>query len=174
MNQAFLIVDMLNDFVSPGAPLEVPHNREIIPALKKRLAAARSAKIPILYICDAHSPDDPEFSRMGWPPHAVQGTVGAEIVAELAPEVSDTVLCKTTYSSFYQTRLEETLRQMEIDELIVTGCVSNICIMSAVSDAALRGFKVRVPVDSVASIDPADGEFAFRQMANVYGALVER
>ncbi len=174
MKQALLIIDMLNDFVLPGAPLEVPHNREILPALAKRLAQARSAGVKVVYVCDAHAEDDPEFARMGWPPHAVKGTRGAQVVEELAPQPGDEIVTKRTYSSFYQTELEALLARLGIDELIVTGCVSNICIMSAVADAALRGYSVRVPVDSVASIDAEDGEFAFRQMEDVYGAVVER
>ena len=174
MKQALLIIDMLNDFVLPGAPLEVPQNRDVIPALAGRLSAARQEGIPVIFVCDAHDSDDPEFSKMGWPPHAVKGTSGAEVIAELAPRASEDVVSKTTYSSFYQTELDSLLVKHGIEELIVTGCVSNICIMSAVADAALRGYSVRVPVDSVASISAEDGEFAFRQMESVYGAVVER
>ena len=172
--KALLVIDMLNDFVLPGAPLEVAQNREILPVLRDRIKAARAAHVPVIYVCDAHAADDPEFSKMGWPPHAVAGTRGAEIVAELAPTSGERIVTKKTYSSFFETELEQVLRDLRVDELVVTGCVSNICIMSAVADAALRGYRVRVPVDSVASIDAADGEFAFRQMATVYGAIVER
>jgi len=172
--QALLVIDMLNDFTLPGAPLEVAQNRAILPVLRARIDAARTEQIPVIYVCDAHTADDPDFSKMSWPPHAVAGTRGAEIVAELAPVEGDTIVTKKTYSSFFETELEKVLRELRVDELVVTGCVSNICIMAAVSDAALRGYRVRVPVDSVASIDDADGEFAFRQMAAVYGASVER
>ena len=174
MKQALLVIDMLNDFVLAGAPLEVPENRKIIPALKARVEAARASHMPIVYVCDAHAEDDPEFEKMGWPPHAVQGTPGAEIVAELAPAADDKIVRKKTYSSFFQTELEDVLRQLQVDTLVVTGCVSNICVLSAVGDAALRGYQIWVPVDSVASIDAEEGAFAFRQMESVYGAVVER
>ncbi|PLX98623.1 MAG: nicotinamidase [Desulfuromonas sp.] len=174
MREAILVVDMLNDFVLSGAPLEVPHNREILPALADRVEQARQQGTPVVYVCDAHAEDDSEFEKMGWPPHAVAGTRGAEIVSELAPQEGDRIVRKKTYSAFYQTELEEVLKEIGAEALIITGCVSNICIMSAVADAALRGYRVTVPVDSVASINKDDGEFAFRQMASVYGAVVER
>ena len=174
MKKALLVIDMLNDFVLEGAPLEVPQNRDILPALSRRIRSSRAAGISVIFVCDEHLPDDPEFSRMGWPPHAVRGTDGARVVAELAPQDSDYVVLKKTYSSFFETELDPLLTSLGVEELEVTGCVSNICVMSAVADAALRGYRVLVPVDSVASIDESDGAFAFRQMEDVYGATVVR
>jgi len=174
MKTALLIIDMLNDFVLEGAPLEVPATRTILPTLQKRLAAARAAGVPVIYICDAHEPDDPEFARMGWPPHAIKGTPGAAVVAELAPRDNESLVEKTAYSGFHLTALEEQLRGLGVTSLVLTGCVTNICILYTAYDAVLRGLRVTVPADCVAPLDPADGEFAFRQMEQVLGVTVER
>ncbi|ORJ55820.1 cysteine hydrolase family protein [Geothermobacter hydrogeniphilus] len=173
MRQALLVVDMLNDFVLAGAPLEVPRAREILPALRQRIAAARRDGLPVIYICDAHAADDREFSRMGWPVHAVRGTPGAEVVADLAPQTGEAVVAKTSYSGFHATDLESLLQKLDVEELVLTGCVTNICILYTAADAVMRGFHVRVPTDCVAPLDPADGDFALRQMKNVLGVDVE-
>ena len=173
MRQALLIIDMLNDFVQEGAPLEVPATRAILPALMTRLAAARTAGPPVIYICDAHRPDDPEFSRMGWPPHAVKETPGAAVVKELAPRETEPVVEKTAYSGFHHTGLEGILQALGISSLILTGCVTNICILYTAYDAVIRGYRVTVPADCVAALDPADGDFALRQMTQVLGVTVE-
>lgn len=174
MQRALLIIDMLNDFVRPGAPLEVAHNREILPALQQRLMNARRDGTPVLFICDAHTEDDPEFSRMGWPPHAIRGTEGAAIISELTPIANELQLEKTTYSGFKGTTLLETLKNLEVEELVLTGCVSNICILYTAADAVMQGFSVIVPTDCVAHIDATEGEFAFNQMKNILGVQVER
>jgi nicotinamidase-related amidase len=174
MQRALLIIDMLNDFVRPGAPLEVPQNREILPALQQRLLNARRDKTPIIFISDGHSVDDPEFSRMGWPPHAIQGTEGATVINELAPLANETQIIKKTYSGFNNTPLEEILRNLRIEELVLTGCVSNICILYTAADAVMKGYNVIVPTDCVAHLDPEEGEFAFNQMKNILGVQVER
>lgn len=174
MQRALLVIDMLNDFVQPGAPLEVPHNREILPALQQRLQNARLDKTPVIFVSDAHAPDDTEFSRMGWPPHAVKGTEGAAVIRELAPLAGELVVEKTTYSGFNGTNLEETLKKLGAEELVLTGCVSNICILYTAADAVMKGYSVIVPTDCVAHIDPAEGEFAFNQMKNILGVQVER
>jgi nicotinamidase-related amidase len=174
MAEALLIIDMLNDFVSPGAPLEVPETRSIIKAIQRKVAKARAERRPVIYICDAHAPDDPEFSRMNWPPHAVRGTAGAQVISELAPEEMDPVIEKTGYSGFHQTGLDGLLQSLKIDHLILTGCVTNICVLYTAYDAVTRGYDVTVPVDCVANLAAEDGAFALKQMKEVLGVDVVR
>lgn len=172
MKEALLVIDMLNDFVLEGAPLEVPRAREIIPSIRERIAWARSEGVPIIYVCDAHEPDDNEFSRMGWPPHAIRGTEGAEVVSELAPKRGDHLVCKTTYSGFYKTELDPLLKSLGIEKVVLTGCVTNICILYSAADAVVRGYEVEIPKGCVAEIDASEGRFALEQMEKVLGAKV--
>ena len=173
MKQVLLIIDMLNDFVRPGAALEVPKTRLILTELQARLNKARADGVPVVFVCDAHAPDDREFERMGWPPHAVRGSEGAQIVTELSPLPGEAVVEKTTYSGFYQTELESVLAGMGAQELVLTGCVTNICIFYTAADAVMRGYQVRVPRQLVADIEAADGRFALEQMDKVLGVTVE-
>lgn len=165
VTSALLIIDMLNDFVLPGAPLEVPDTRKIIPNIEREIEKARAEGYPIVYVCDAHAPDDKEFQI--WGRHCVKGSQGARVIDELEPEPKDTVVEKTTYSGFFNTRLEGVLKEIGATDLILTGCVTNICIMFTASDAVLRGYKVTVPKDCVAGLNKEDHEFALRQMEKV-------
>jgi nicotinamidase-related amidase len=158
---------MLNDFVLEGSPLEVPDTRSILPAVQREVERARIQGRPVIFVCDRHSEDDQEFRRFGWPPHAVRGTMGAEVVSELAPAVGDIFIEKMSYSGFYGTELEETLERLGVDSLRITGCVTHICILFTASDAVLRGFHVVVPSDCVAGLAPEDHEAALRIMRNV-------
>ncbi len=167
--EALLIIDMLNDFVLQGAPLEVPETKKIIPTIKREIEAARKEGKPVIYVCDTHEPDDKEFSRFGWPAHAVKGTAGAQVVDELKPQVDDIIIEKTTYSGFYNTKLDETLKRLGIDSLRLTGCVTHICVMFTASDAVLRDYKVTVVKDGVAGLSEEDHEAALRIMRNVMG-----
>lgn len=171
--EALIIIDMLNDFVLEGAPLEVPDTRKIIPVIKKEIEKARAEDNPIIYVCDSHEPDDKEFKRFGWPPHAVKGTEGARVVKELEPQKEDIIIEKTTYSGFYNTALDETLKRLGIDSLRLTGCVTHICVMFTASDATLRGYNVTVIKDGVAGLSPEDHEAGFRIMKNIMGAKIE-
>jgi nicotinamidase-related amidase len=172
MADALLIIDMLHDFVQPGAPLEVPEARTVIKAIQHQIDKARAENRPVIYICDAHTPDDPEFSRMNWPPHAVRGTSGAQIINELTPRAKDPVIEKTGYSGFHQTGLDDLLQSLKINHLTLTGCVTNICVLYTAYEAVIRGYEVTVPADCVASLTAEDGDFALKQMSEVLGVKV--
>ena len=163
--KTLLIIDMLSDFVLPSAPLEVPDTRKIIHNIEREIIRARAEGYPVVYVCDAHAPDDKEFQI--WPRHCVKGSKGAQVIDELEPEPKDTVVEKTTYSGFFNTRLDEVLKSIGATELIITGCVTNICILYTSSDAVLRGYNVTVPKDCVAGLNKEDHEFALRQMEKV-------
>ncbi|GBE00185.1 peroxyureidoacrylate/ureidoacrylate amidohydrolase RutB [bacterium BMS3Abin07] len=170
--EALLIIDMLNDFVDEDAPLHVPDTGKVIPVIKKEIDRARAADVPVIYICDAHDEDDIEFKRFGWPPHAVKGTRGAEVVDELKPESGDVIIKKTTYSGFYNTSLDRELKRLGVRKVRLTGCVTHICVMFTASDAVLRGYDVDVISDGVAGLDSEDHEAALRIMKNVMGANI--
>jgi nicotinamidase-related amidase len=159
---AILVIDMLNDFVLKGAPLEVPRARQIISSIKKRLARAAREHVPVIYVCDRHRKEDPEFKV--WPKHAVNGSPGCEIIAELKPRSRDYIIDKTTYSAFYRTKLEKLLGKLGTRKIVITGLVSEICVLYTAVEASMRGFQVEVPGDCVAGMTDADHRFALRQI----------
>lgn len=163
--KTLLIIDMLKDFVLPGAPLEVPMARDILPNIKRKIDKAHKENIPIIYLCDRHEPDDVEFNV--WPPHAVKNSEGAEIVDELKPQEGDYIVPKISYSAFYKTELEELLEKLKVEELIITGVVTNICVLYTTMDALARGYKAEVPEDCVAALNEEDHKFALRQIKEV-------
>lgn len=171
--EALLVIDMLNDFVLPGAPLEVPNTRKVIQNIKREIERARAEGRPVVYCCDTHAPEDKEFSKFGWPPHAVRGTKGSEVVEELKPAPGDTRVDKDTYSSFYNSKLDETLRGLGVDSLRLTGCVTHICVMFTAADAVLRDYAVTVVEDGVAGLADEDHEAALRIMKNVMNVKLE-
>jgi len=172
MKEALLVIDMLNDFVLKGSPLEVPDTRAIIPVIHNELERAHRSGDPVIYLCDSHAPDDREFSKFGWPPHAVHGTRGAEIVDELRPEARDIVIRKTTYSGFFGTDLDAVLKRLNVEALRLTGDVTHICVLFTAADAVLRDYPVTVVKNGVAGLAREDHEAALRIMKNVLGVKI--
>lgn len=167
--KALLIIDMLNDFVQEGAPLEIPSTKNIIPHIKKEIKNARREGNPIIYICDTHQEQDREFVKMGWPVHAIKGTTGSEVIEDLKPKEEDIFIEKATYSSFYNTNLDKILEELEINTLRITGTVTHICILFTAAEGGIRGYDVEVPYSCVAGLDENDEKFAFRFMQNEFG-----
>jgi nicotinamidase-related amidase len=163
---ALLLSDMLVDFVSPKGKLFVPDTRKTIAPIRSLLEKARKSGAMIVYIQDWHRPDDPEFSI--WGPHAIQETKGIRIIPELAPAPKDFMVRKRTYDPFFSTDLDLLLRQKGVQNLLITGTVANICVLHAAGSAALRGYQVVVPVDTISALNPFDFQAALRQISFVY------
>lgn len=176
-NKAVVVVDMLNDFVT-GA-LANPRSEAITPNIATLLREARERGWLVVYGNDAHLPGDPE--EKVWGQHALAGTPGADVVPELAPKSGDIVLPKRFYSSFHETGLDSLLRQNGVDEVIITGQHTNICVRHSASDAFNGGFNITVPTDGVAMFEEpgmSDAEYdalqgdALAYLQKVYGARV--
>ncbi|HYM90569.1 MAG TPA: isochorismatase family cysteine hydrolase [bacterium] len=169
---ALIVVDMQNDFVDPRGSLCVGTARATVPAIARLCTFARAHGLTVVYTQDWHRPDDPEFAL--WGAHAVAGTWGAEIVPDLAPRPEDLVVRKLRYDAFYGTSLDHELRQRRIAAVIVTGTVSNICVLHTAGSAALRWLQVIVPVDAVSALTEFDQQAALRQIAFLYrGTLTQ-
>lgn len=169
---AVVVVDMQNDFVNPRGKLFVPTAPETVPRIRRLVDKARAAGALVVYTKDTHYPGDPEFSI--WGEHAVRGTWGWEIVDELRPREGDIVIEKTRYDAFYGTPLDDLLRVYGRDHLVVVGTVANICVLHTVASAALRWYRVYVPMDGISALNEFDMYVAARQITFLYrGTLVK-
>ncbi len=167
--KALLIIDMLNDFIKPEGSLYCGKMaEEIVPEISKLKKEFREKGYPIIYLCDAHDPNDEEF--LAFPPHCLKDTKGAQIIDELAPNSNDLVIYKTRFSGFYKTNLFDVLKSLEIKELYLTGVCTSICIMDTAADAFYRGFKIKIPVKAVADFDENFHQFALKRMERIYKA----
>ncbi len=169
---ALIIVDMQNDFVDPRGSLCVASARATVPAIARLRDFAHTRGLFVVYTQDWHRADDPEFAL--WGSHAVAGTWGAEIVPELAPGPADLRVRKLRYDAFYGTSLDHELRQRGIASVIVTGTVSNICVLHTAGSAALRWLQLIVPVDAVSALTEFDQQAALRQIAFLYRGTLTR
>jgi nicotinamidase/pyrazinamidase len=149
---AILVIDMLNDHLTPGSSVEVPRARDIVPAVAARLDAARAAGLPVVYIVDQHDPDDADLDL--WTTHNVAGTKGGEVWPALGPKDGDTIVTKPTYSAFAASDLDKVLDRLAVDTLVLTGCLTEVGIMATAMDALQRGYAVEIPPDAQAGSSP--------------------
>ncbi len=169
---AVIVVDMQNDFVKEGGALVVPSAKETIEPIKKLLEKAREKNVLIIYTQDTHYEDDPEYRI--WGVHAKYGTWGWEIVDELKPRSNEIVLRKTRYDGFYGTPMDDLLRIYGVKNVVVVGTVANICVLHTAGSAALRWYKVVMPIDGISALTEFDLHATLRQVNFLYkGVIVE-
>ena len=166
MEAAVIVIDMINDFVS--GVFKNDRAAKIIPNIEALLSQARRLSIPVIYATDAHLPGiDPEFDI--WGSHAEAGSWGAEIVDELKPRKGDFRVYKRKYSAFQGTDLDQLLRELKVDTVILTGVVTDICIQHTAADAFFRGYRIIVPKDCVEAVDAPTQEAAIKFLRKAYG-----
>jgi nicotinamidase/pyrazinamidase len=151
--RALLVIDMLNDHLEEGGPLEVPRARAIVPALQAKLDEARREGVPVVYIVDEHEADDPDLDI--WRAHNVRGTHGAAVWPAIAPSEGDRVVRKQTYSAFVGSELEAVLADLSVETLVLTGCLTEIGLHATAVDALQRGYAVEVPEATQAGVSEA-------------------
>ncbi len=166
---AVLVVDMLHDFVK-GA-LSCTQAREIVAPIRSLLTEARQKKVPVFYCNDCHVPGtDPELKL--WGEHAIAGTAGAQVVPELLPCPGDYIIPKHCYSGFFQTELQWLLTTLGIENLIITGLYTNICVRHTAADAFCWGYHIYIPRDCVSAFAPQEFEGDIAYLQTVYGAKI--
>jgi nicotinamidase-related amidase len=164
---------MLNDFLNPAGALYCGERaREIIPVIRSLVDRFGSGGEPVIFLRDAHTPDDKEFEL--FPPHAMKGSWGSEIIPELAPASSSSIVDKTRFSGLFETRLAGMLADIKAGEVWVTGVLTSVCVMDTTGDLRNRDYAVVIPVDAVADVDPVWHEFALERMKKIYGARLTK
>jgi nicotinamidase-related amidase len=175
MRRALVVIDMLEDFVH-GA-LANPNALGIISGIAELADAIRTEGGLVVFANDAHLPGD--YEEALWGQHALAGTPGAAVIAELAPKEADIILPKRFYGSFYETGLDSILRQNGIAGIVLAGQHTNTCVRHTAYEAFCRGYAISVSDDCVAMFGDmtaeeylkAQGE-ALAYLAGTYGVTV--
>jgi len=169
MSNAIIVIDMLQGFLKEGYPLYCgPSAQAIIPNILALLAEEKNKGSAVIFVADCHRPDDLEFKV--FPPHCVAGTIEAEVIPELYPFATEDIITKQRYSGFFETTLDDILRKIGPEKLIVCGVCTDICVLHTVADARNRGYSVEVPVNCVASFDAEAHRWALRHMEKILWA----
>ncbi len=169
--KALIVVDMLNDFVRDNGALPVPAAKTIIPSIQKLLAHARQKGWKVIYLADNHAENDKEFEI--WGRHSVKGTSGAQVIKELEPKPGEIIVPKTRYSGFYNTNFDAILKQYKIDSLIVTGTLTDICVLYTTADARNRDMDAVIVSDGTATLNSERQMWALEHAKNVLNAQIK-
>lgn len=170
---ALIIIDMQNDFAHPNGKLFVPTALKTIKPISMLLKKARENKVLVVFTQDTHYLNDPEFNI--WGEHALIGTWGHQVIEELKPKIpEEIVIQKSKYDGFFGTPLDSILRSRGIKYLVITGTVANICVLHTSSSAALYGYKIVIPIDTISALTDFDMYTTLRQVHFLYrGILTE-
>jgi nicotinamidase-related amidase len=185
---ALVVVDMQNDFVRTGAPLEVPDARATIPAQRRLLDAFRAAGRPVVFTRFIAGPKRtlmwtwspviapptcccwPGFRRSYGDAHGELDCTA--VIDELAPLPGEPQIEKYGYSGFHRTNLTDVLRARGADTVVITGTVTQICVEDTARGAFHEGFRTVVVADAVSSFDPELHGATLRNIEMKFGRVL--
>jgi nicotinamidase-related amidase len=153
---AVIVVDMIKDNVNTALHSGISGEAgRIIPGIQHLLDAARDKNLLVVYANDSFYPTDVIF-RGKMKPHALRGTPGVGVIAELEPRPGDIVLEKRRLSAFFKTDLDITLRDNGVERVAVAGIATPFCVLLTALDALGNGFKTVILEDCCAAYPPED------------------
>jgi ureidoacrylate peracid hydrolase len=163
---AVIVIDMQNDFIASGAPLETPMGRALLPALKKLIDHARGRGMKVIYTTHAHRRNGCDMGLFGeiYPPirdrvGLVDDSAGIDIYPDVAPLSDEVVIKKHRYSAFFGTDLDIILRTEKIETVVVAGVTTENCCHATARDAMFNGYRVAFISDATGTYDYPDTGF---------------
>jgi nicotinamidase-related amidase len=171
---ALVVVDMQRDFCIPGGAfdklgVDISMYPPMIPRLARLIDGARASGVPVIYIQMTVLPgrrsESPAQIRFNLRLHlgadgvveplsyTPDGSVGQEVIPDLAPQDGDWIVKKYRSSAFWGTNLDMLLRSNGIESIVVSGCTTEGCVESTARDGLFADYYVVIPEDCVASDD---------------------
>ena len=186
---ALVVIDMQRGFLDPGEAMEVAPARELVPVIQNLLTVFRARRLPVVFtefvysesapvliasLHPEHQPAPPGAPRgFGLPSSScLEGTPSAETVPDLAPHRGEVVVRKRGYDAFAGTPLDGALRARNVTSLVVTGTMTDICVLATVTAALHREYRVTVVEDGVATLWPEIQRATLDIIGRAYGRVV--
>lgn len=186
---ALLVIDMQNDFVRQGAPLEVPDARQTIAPIRRLIEAFRARQRPIIFtrFFDREEPNLMwHWSPQCWPdvkscwrgfersyPDCAGPRDCSAVIDELAPEAHDIIIDKYGYGAFHDTDLDQRLKALGVASLLVTGTVTQICVEETAREAFHHGYPTTIVADAVSSYAPDLHAATLKNFAMKFGWVAD-
>jgi len=168
---ALVVVDMQRAFLEPGETMEVPPAREVVPRIRELLMAFRARRLPVVFTEFLYTETAPLLVGELHPEHrraapgtprgfgrpsssCLAGEANVATIAELAPHPDELVVQKPSYDAFHGTVLDGALRARGITHLVITGTLTDICVLATVVGGFNREYRMTVVEDGVATLWP--------------------
>lgn len=188
---ALIVIDMQRDFVEPGGfgsslGNDVTPLMDIVPTVRRLLDGCRALGLPIIHTREAHKPDlsdCPPSKRLRGDCRIrigdagpmgrllIDGEPGAAIVPELAPVPGEYDIAKPGKGAFYDTPLQEILKDHSVTHLLIAGVTTEVCVQTTMREANDRGYDCLLVEDATESYFP-EFKQATLDMVVAQGAIV--
>jgi len=140
-----LVIDMQNFFHQIIQP--------VLGNILRVIQYCRNGDVPIIFTQHGHTDPDRDGGILGqwWGQMIISGTEDWKFIPEINVESKDMILPKKRYSAFFETDLDKTLRSRGVQDLIISGVMTNLCCETTARDAFMRDYRVFFLIDGTAT-----------------------
>ncbi|MDP8239568.1 MAG: cysteine hydrolase [Candidatus Hatepunaea meridiana] len=151
---ALLVIDMQYFFLDPSSPTYIDSGYIILSNIQKLINAFRTLNRPVIYTRHVHHPQklDAGIMEWWWEGMCLEGSPESVIHRDIVPLAEEKVILKHRYSAFYNTDLETILRCLKIEDVVISGVMTNMCCESTARDAYYRDYRTFFLADATGSI----------------------
>lgn len=147
-NAALLVIDMQETFRSDGDLI----SHKQIENVKYLISFAKQNKMPVIFVRHNDSSSDSQNIINWWGNKLEKGSKSWEIISDI-DTTGCTIIDKSQYSAFYNTNLNDILKEKLIDSVIISGLMTNICCETSARDAFMKGYNVIFVNDATSTIN---------------------
>ncbi len=184
---ALVVIDMQNTFLRPGAPVEVPKGREVVPTINRLSARLRQLGVQVIWVTHANSSPGGMSDWSGFFDNFVADEVRAKTIAGLEPGAEgqkiwpeldvapdDAQIFKNRYSALISgaSSLERQLRSQDIDTILIAGTKTNVCCESTARDAMMLDFKTVMLSDCCAALSDDEHRATLETFIQQFGDVM--
>jgi nicotinamidase-related amidase len=171
-----VVVDIQEGAFSEGGAIPVVDDySDRMRAALPLVEAARAARVPVVFIQEAHRRSGVDFGREldgAEGVHCLEDDPETEVWREFGVRPEEPVVVKRGYSAFFETELSSLLRGLSADTLVLCGGLTDVCVHYTFVDAHQHGFRVRVAKDAVAGSSVEAHDHALAAMAYLQSAAL--
>lgn len=176
MKTALLVIDMQNAFIHADGENFYPAAPKIVAPALALISAARHSKTIIVHVADVHRAGFKDYEQIRLPEHGLAGSFDAAFFDNFGrkeghPEIEIT---KRRYSAFFGTDLALFLREQGVDDVIICGVKTNVCVRATAQDAFANGFQVQVVRDAVNTNRAHLGDAALEDIERYLGRVISQ
>jgi ureidoacrylate peracid hydrolase len=178
---ALVVIDMQNAFVAPGAPIEVPGARDIVPGINRLAAELRRRGVPVIWVLHENSDSWQGFFSVFVKPQDQARAVAALSAGhelqkpwrELDVAPNDLKVPKSRYSALIgASPLERVLKEKKIDTLLIAGTKTNVCCECTARDAMMLDYKVVMLSDCTAALSDDEHRATLENVIQQFGDVL--
>ncbi len=147
-NAALLIIDAQEYFLNPESPAFAPSSKAVTENINKLIQLFERKNLPVIFTKHGNTESNAGMMKIWWKRLLEQDSFYSDISETIRIPDDSIIISKSQYNAFFESQLEDVLRQKNISSLVICGFLTNLCVETTIRESFVRGYNSVLPVDA--------------------------